>query len=534
MVLGQRQCTTGPARPQNDQGSEGVMPAETQLDTQYGPIGLSDQERPDYFNLNPYVIAHRLNKEAYVHGSARLRLSSLVRGRLEPDELATGDVNHPNYCDSSRNAVRLTPRLNGFVESVMEAHERRRRLTVSPDDVLTVIVSQFAYMMRGSPVMQREIWRDPAVLQRPVKIELPPLPTGSVPTVAPSTSAAGAGGDRGATSFTPIVTQLQQFMRRELRDQSFLRWFDRIFTTTTETQQLIRMTLFLGRCKEYTPGEVIGGHIAGITASVTITGELRDWETLDELIKPIGESTFRPATKWCGWLAQVCGMFPGIYRRPQTHTHMIWWSQATSICGVTWDVKYITGWLGAFCAWQWTGRPIRSSRWLPFRGLWKKFGRIKRNKIPPAYATVDIMITRRRPPPSANATGPLIGSDASSCCSDTDEGGPADGDAVPGEMYAGVFGSRWYTTNDLGATRPRYPARPTEQSLILDEPIPEDGRRLPEVLPAQAMNVDDLNLTPWTNSAILPLMEVTSLGRVICANGTIDRCGRRLERTVTG
>ncbi|KAI5288936.1 hypothetical protein KEM54_004653 [Ascosphaera aggregata] len=360
-----------------------------------------------HFDVDPSFIPHRVEPNAFINGAKLLR-SSFVQTHNARQDPSSSKKPDRNVIDTSRIAILPTARLNGLVESVIEAHGYRRRLVLSPDEVFAAIVSQFSYLVRYNEDIRKDLWQDPGILQSRLKIEVP------------------KGTTREEIPFSAISSQLKRILLHNLRNKEFSSWVDPSFSTTTETHRLMYVTLLLGQCKSFDPGLLPPAGNSGVNGGIvaaTLEGQPEDWEKLHTLITPLKKYVRR----WHSMLDSVLDLMKWSYNEPTNPAVRNFWRIATLRDAGRLARQQLSGWLTAFCLWSWNGTPNKEGLGptLSLRG--GHFKRIDNNLIPPIYAMVDIELRQQG----------------------EEENGEIDYDDSLAEVLAGVFGTRYRVEEEL-------------------------------------------------------------------------------------
>ncbi|KAI5304089.1 hypothetical protein KEM56_006857 [Ascosphaera pollenicola] len=364
-----------------------------------------------HLNVDPAFIPRRVDANAFINGAKLLHTS--LRQSYTPYDPSSAEIPDPNYLDTSHVHLLPTPRLNGLVESAIEAHSGRRHLIVSPDEVLGAIVGQFSYLMKKDELLKLKVWQTPGFTYAKPKVYV------------------WAGMTECGTALRDLRAQLESTIVANLRDQGFASWFESSFTTTTETHQLMNAVLFLGQCPEFEPGLVPPGNNAEMDrgiVTVTMTGQLQDWIHLREMVQFLGNYD-GVLKNWHQMLDVVLRFFIFCYAKPSSSGSKHFWRIAILRDGGRSAQPQISGWITAFCLWQWTGEPTKESfgSTLSLKGV--RFKRIEIHELPPAFAILNLEVGHR----------------GQQDCEGIDPS--------PARLTAGVFGSRYLSNGEVGYHR---------------------------------------------------------------------------------
>ncbi|KZZ88528.1 hypothetical protein AAP_04851 [Ascosphaera apis ARSEF 7405] len=359
-----------------------------------------------HLNVDPAFIPRRVDPDAFING-ATLVCGSFVQSYTSYDP-SSADCSDPNALDTSRVPLLPTSRLSGLVESILEAHACRRHLVLSPDEVLGAIIGQFAYLLKGHKSLRSKIWQS--------------LGSSKVELNVPGNRADGA------IVLRDLKTQLQLSIANNLVDPELASWFEPLFTTTTEAHQLTNLIMFLGGLTEHEPGCIrLDNNVDsnGGIVTVTMAGQLQDWIRLREMVEFLGRQD-EITKRWHQMLDIVLRFFIFCYAKPSSPGAKQFWRIAVLHDGGRLAKSHISGWVTAFCLWQWTGEPTRETFGpaLNLKGV--RFRRFDHHTLPPAFTILDVGIRQ------INILG------------------MTDTAVSPARLMAGIFGSKYLSDGEIG------------------------------------------------------------------------------------
>lgn len=242
---------------------------------------------------------------------------------------------------SNRDTIRdITPRKNGFVDTVIEAYNNHRGLIVRPDDVWLAILTQFSFFVNGHAEAFRKVF-----VAHEGKREL----------------VVESGGNRYTMDTASMVDRMIALMEEQIADPSLRDWIMPNFTTTTAVDKTTCAIVMMGMIKDYFAYKFTLR--CGIP-KVTLEGEKRDWETIlhrIEHLKKYGIQTIA----WYHLLRPILTRFVTAYDHPNHPDSLDFWNKiAHRELGS--GPQWLSGWITAFCVFnergQWQGNMLNEER----------------------------------------------------------------------------------------------------------------------------------------------------------------------------
>lgn len=256
---------------------------------------------------------------------------------------------------------------NGFVSTAIEAYNKHYHLTIRPEDVWFAILSQLSLWINANAEEARGIF----VAHEGKKDLVVGLQQGN---------------DNGE-----FAEQMTREIEKSATDPELREWIMPAFTTTTATDAVVATILIMGDLPKRV--QFIGCSERGIP-SVTLLGELSDWEELHTKLDKLETFGTEPAQFGC-LLKPVISRFIESFHDPTSKNVVQFWDRMVSdecsnsgACG---------GWISAFCFWSEQGENL-NDRHIQFRGGrgynldGMVYHTIASDEIPPGYAYLPVKV----------------------------------------------------------------------------------------------------------------------------------------------
>ncbi|KAG9308420.1 hypothetical protein JVU11DRAFT_11908 [Chiua virens] len=232
---------------------------------------------------------------------------------------------------SDRDLMRdITPRRNGFVDTVLEAYNNHRGLIVRPDDVWLAIITQFSFFVNGHAEVLRTVF---ATHQG--KREL----------------AVESGGNRFHMDTASMVHRMTALMESHIVDPSLRDWIMPNFTTTTPVDKTTCAIVMMGMMKDYFTYKFTLR--CGIP-KVTLEGSKEDWQTILFRLEHLKKYGIRTIA-WYHLLRPVLARFVTAYDNPSDPDNLTFWNKIAHREGGS-GPQWLSGWITAFCVFNERGR----------------------------------------------------------------------------------------------------------------------------------------------------------------------------------
>ncbi|OXV06808.1 hypothetical protein Egran_05426, partial [Elaphomyces granulatus] len=119
-----------------------------------------------------------------------------------------------------------------------------------------------------------------------------------------------------------------------------------------------------------------------------------DWDALltrIELLPKLGPET----TQWYRLLKPVLTRFVGAFDSPESSETKNFWQTIVHYSAGGSGPSYVSGWITAFCFWDWEGRSLFTSgqgnaQWTVLDGV--RYHRVDTNNVPPGFASVPVKL----------------------------------------------------------------------------------------------------------------------------------------------
>ncbi|KDR78612.1 hypothetical protein GALMADRAFT_277996 [Galerina marginata CBS 339.88] len=267
----------------------------------------------------------------------------------------------------------ITPKNNGFVDTIVSAYNGHHHLILKPDDVWIAILGQFNFYVNAHA---EELRKHFVAHEGKKKLIV------------------HAAGTRYTVDFGDLARQFSDLIHENVVDKDLNDWILPDFSTTTNNDTVVSAVMMMSTLKAYFS---YGISLCCGIPSVTLEGEKADWEKL--LARVDKFKSFGPEpTIWASLLRPILKRFVSAFDgKPDVDIwgkvcHFHSWGS-----GPTW----LSGWITAFCAWssegKWQGPPVSGSppTWTS-RGSFRlklddvTYMIIDDSGIPPGFCEVDV------------------------------------------------------------------------------------------------------------------------------------------------
>ncbi|KAJ6527170.1 hypothetical protein B0H19DRAFT_1335249 [Mycena capillaripes] len=295
-------------------------------------------------------------------------------------------------CRGSEYMPGIVPQNNGFVWTLISAYNQHHALIIRPDDVWLTILSQFNFFVHA----HAELLRANFVAHEGKKDLV-----------------VYASGTRYDVDFGVMAQQMVDLIDKNVVDPTLREWVVPQLTTTTANDRTVSAVLIMATLKAYfSYGFSLG---CGIP-QVTLEGEKTDWVDILgrlEKLKEYGIET----TAWYHLLLPVIARFVAAFDAPSSPENVDFWQRIAHHHNQMSGEDSYSGWITAFTAFnvdgKWIGNGLDLVRqmapelmtaqqfWATYAGSSVRhnlvldgtlYHRIDRNKIPAAYAEVDVKL----------------------------------------------------------------------------------------------------------------------------------------------
>jgi hypothetical protein len=327
-----------------------------------------------------------------------------------------------SFVDQEDNS-RIIPRKNGFVDTVVEAYNKHHALVVRPDDVWLAILTQFNFFVNGNADTLRSHF---------------------VAHEGKKHLVINAVGNRYMADFGAMARQMTALMQANIADPHLHKWIMPEFSTTTQTDTTVSAIVMMATMKTYFSYEF--GLCCGIPR-VTLEGERGDWEEILVRLDKLKEYGIE-AVAWYHLLVPVISRFVKAFDDPDVAENIDFWQRVAHYEGGGSGPSFLMGWITAFCAFdadgKWLGNPLNTSSTditsLSAVDFWRaqpsppahwntrsttltldgtSYHSIDTEKIPCAYAEVDVKLNDNGVTFETVMTAGIVGSKLSSGRNDT-------------------------------------------------------------------------------------------------------------------
>lgn len=260
--------------------------------------------------------------------------------------------------DSILEGTRFRVEDHGLVRAAYYAYSGHHHLVIRPEDIWFAVLTQFSFYVNANAEELRSsfvahegkrglILRDPA---QP---------------------------DMGS-----MCRNMTKLIEENIVDPKLREWILPSFTTTTVNDQVVASVIMMGTLQKYFE-YVFDATCCGIP-TVTLLGELSDWEDIERRIEKLAEYGEQP-TRFRDLLRPVLKYMVASFKNgPDSPGVVDFWSRMIDRNNGS-GVDYLSGWMVAFCFWDEDGKCLARSL----------YGGSKANLAPPleplgvVYHTVD-------------------------------------------------------------------------------------------------------------------------------------------------
>ncbi|KAN0077606.1 protein of unknown function (DUF4419) domain containing protein [Elaphomyces granulatus] len=299
--------------------------------------------------------------------------SELLRYSCPDHYMQCESIIQSSFDDVGGSGTQLYGSENGFVEAAINSYNLHHHLIIRPEDVWFAILSQLNLFMKQNAEEVRSFF---VAHQGQKELEVKDL------------------GARGAYDFSKMAKKMTDLIKKNLVDPSFSEWVMPNFTTTTDTDRTVAAILMMGGLQGYYGYKLT---LRCGLPSVTLLGDRSDWVALltrIELLPKLGPET----TQWYRLLKPVLTRFVGAFDSPESSETKDFWQTIVHYSAGGSGPSYVSGWITAFCFWDWEGRSLFTSgqgnntnaQWTVLDGV--RYHRVDTNDVPPGFASVPVKL----------------------------------------------------------------------------------------------------------------------------------------------
>ncbi|KAJ7732389.1 hypothetical protein B0H14DRAFT_2997699 [Mycena olivaceomarginata] len=283
---------------------------------------------------------------------------------------------------------------NGFVNTVIQAYNTHHALVLRPDDVWLTILSQFNFFVNANAELLRANF-----VAHEGKRELVIF----------------AEGTRYSVNFGHMARQMVDLIEKNVVDPTLREWVIPDFTTTTNKDTTVAAVLMMATLKEYfSYGFACLG--CGIPR-VTLEGERSDWVNILQRLEKLKEYGIETIA-WYHLLRPVIARFVAAFDEPTSAQNVDFWNKVAHLESQGSGPSYYSGWINAFNVFSkegaWIGHQLdktetayEAPETLSAEEFWSTYAKhvnralvldgtpyhhLDTNKVPPAYAEVDVKL----------------------------------------------------------------------------------------------------------------------------------------------
>ncbi|XP_037044781.1 uncharacterized protein LOC119080492 [Bradysia coprophila] len=208
---------------------------------------------------------------------------------------------------------------NGFVGTVIDCYNNHHNLIIRPDDIWTVILTQFSfYINNKAGEFRREFVNFDGKKELLIEID------NSTLTTAP---------------YDLLVTKTTDKIHENLVDKTIKDWIMPNFTTTTPNDTVVCGTIFMAVTKRYFN---FGWHLMCGIPYITLEGTLEDWQNISDRLEKLKKYKL---DRWYDLLKPILEEFIAAKRN---QVNVEFWNRICHHLGGYSGVSLMSGWLTAF------------------------------------------------------------------------------------------------------------------------------------------------------------------------------------------
>lgn len=223
---------------------------------------------------------------------------------------------------------------NGLVQTAFLAYTAHHHLVLRPEDIWFAILSQFSFYVNANAEELRSSFvshegKKGLILEQEFLDGVP--------------------------DYGSMCSNMTRLIEKNIVDPALRTWVLPSFTTTTVEDEIVAGILMMGMLKRYFD-YVFDPTDCGIP-TVTLLGEQRDWEDIQQRIEKLAEYGDQP-TQFLKLLRPICALFVTSFSRPAGDPEVIdFWSRIVHYSGGS-GTDTLSGWLAAFCFWDEDGKRL--------------------------------------------------------------------------------------------------------------------------------------------------------------------------------
>ncbi|PON30867.1 hypothetical protein TGAM01_v200287 [Trichoderma gamsii] len=259
---------------------------------------------------------------------------------------------------------------NGFVYSAYIAYGKHHHLTIRPDNVWFAILSQLGFYLGKHSKPKR--LRCNTVLPEGTK---------------QITLAYRDGHSSGSRIYAYLAQKLNDEIFDEIQDPL---WATPSFTTTTDTDRAVASALLMGTMQPYYECDLV--MLCGLP-SVTLLGEIEDWQEINGRIDYLYQLDRAPLTRFANMLRPILRHMIHSFTHPTSEEIKSFWNtMVTTRPPVDGEYVVLSGWITAFCNWNEEGTFSSHASSLP--GLdGELYPIVQVKNLPAGSASVPVKVT---------------------------------------------------------------------------------------------------------------------------------------------
>ena len=222
---------------------------------------------------------------------------------------------------------------NGFVSAAVQAYSSHHHLIIRPEDVWIAILTQFSIYVNAHA---EELRGKFVSFQGKKELEIKEF------------------GNRWTVDFGALAQRMSYLLEQNVVDEELREWIIPAFSTTTDNDEMVAAVIMMSTLQKYFDYKFT--FMCGLP-SVTLLGELADWEKLLEKIEKLKTFGHEPSM-WYQLLNPVLNGFIKTFTGPRSKQVTAFWSRIAHRESMGSGASYYSGWITAFCFWAEDGKML--------------------------------------------------------------------------------------------------------------------------------------------------------------------------------
>jgi hypothetical protein len=236
--------------------------------------------------------------------------------------------------DSTLNEMQFQVEDHGLVRAAYYAYSGHHHLVIRPEDIWFAVLTQFSFYVNANA----EKLRSSFVAHKGKK--------GLVLL------------DPGQPDMGQMCRNMTKLIDENIVDPKLREWILPSFTTTTANDEVVASVIMMGTLQKYFD-YVFDCTACGIP-SVTLLGELSDWEDIQRRIEKLNEYGVEPS-RFCDLLRPVLKYMVASFTKGPSDLGVVdFWSRMIDRFQGS-GMDYLNGWMVAFCFWDEQGKCLAES-----------------------------------------------------------------------------------------------------------------------------------------------------------------------------